>query len=277
MKDTDEIEVTMNVFKHHEFDQTYSMYNFLVDSVLIEDYSEYEDLLAEHKDAPFLTLHSQALFDYNTILLIPVVSHKMPEFIIKEFSVSDGKLEVQIEQINSLFRSLEYNDYYSNQYFLEIIVSSTDIDEYQYQITENNNYFTSLSITTNDNLGMLNNYSIIADLHVFEALIRNVKLTNDVESNFDSLFTEDLFKEHIVIVYQHIGCGNACEDNNYVTPLDVGITKSNFSDEILLTLHLYESTNNTPSDETTSTIILLIIENNDLNPNNIVPVFKTTN
>jgi hypothetical protein len=212
----DELVVTLETFNFSYTQEIENIYIFLQEEVIIYTYDEYVSYLAEplQEDYEYLTAD---YFNTNSLVLYPVFSDRNPEFILDNYDVNEGKINIELIQKNSFDRT-EENYYMEDYYTNEISVNTKDTFEININLLIDDSYY-SVNTFIGENASECfgeNEYLEITNIDDYTAFVACNNFYKYDSGYINNLYTESTFEDHILVISYAPGGGY-----DYVQPLDV--------------------------------------------------------
>ncbi len=220
-EEKEDLSIELSTFKiFGQYDEEFGPFKITHEPKLITTYEEYLENLRNIVASETSTTFKEDFFINNSLIILPVVSHKEPDFSVKSYKLNDGLLEIEILQENSLERNSNLNYYMGNSYILGLKINSKEIQNFSFDIYEQSNYYESYAYILDSNiLELENNYKIIEDYSTYTDLFGNIEPYPYHGESFLDIVSESTFEDSFVFVYIDKNAGG----EEYITPTDLYI------------------------------------------------------
>lgn len=204
-----ELELSLKT-QHYDYENNSSdtiVYKELLREVKIESYEEYLGYIRESLDITngFIDedlLVDESYFENNILYVIPLYSEKMPAFELLEYEIVDGKLILEIEQINSLERFWASGIQY-NYYALEVKINKKDIENIEYSLLVNDSYYDAhsfIELGLDQSITSMNDYLLFDDYNDYKDFVSDLDIYGHESLEMIELYDSKIFEDYVLLV-----------------------------------------------------------------------------
>ena len=239
-EEVEDLNIEMSTFKLGDTkDEEFGHFVNTHTSKLIKTYEEYLDCLNDAVTSESTRTFKEDFFIDNSLIIVPVLSHKESDFSLKTYKLNDGILEIEILQENNLERKSSDNHYLGNSYMLGFKINSKEIANFSAEIFEQDNYYESYIYTIGTEIvEMVNNYIIIEDYSTYNDLLGNVEPFPIPADSLLDIIDESTFENSFVLVYIEKYLIGAA----YIAPIDLYVVQHGAGKKLVLETKKIDST-----------------------------------